>query len=256
MRRARLALVLGLLMAAAVVAVALAFERDEPLGPPIRAAATGEWRPLAPAGLERTEVAAARIGRSIYVVGGFEKRSGLTTGALERYDIRANRWRRLRSMPGRPEPSDGRRLSREALRARGVHRAARPLERHARGCSPTTRARTAGRGCRSPPGRGRPTGSPVIGRRLFAFGGRNAGGAMRSMEVYDFKRRRWRAGPPMKGPRRDHMTGVAAGGFIYALAGPRPRQLRRRPSDTTPPGAAGRRCRRCARRAAASRRRD
>ena len=58
-------------------------------GPPGgRGAATGEWRALAPATLERTEVAAARIGRYVYVVGGFEKRSGATTGALERYDIR------------------------------------------------------------------------------------------------------------------------------------------------------------------------
>ena len=42
----------------------------------------------------------------------------------------------------------------------------------------------------------------MIGGRLYAFGGRNDDGALRSMEVYDFKRRRWRAGPPMNGPAR------------------------------------------------------
>ena len=38
-------------------------------------AATGAWRSLAPATLERTEVAAARVGRFVYVMGGFEERS-------------------------------------------------------------------------------------------------------------------------------------------------------------------------------------
>ena len=54
---------------------------------------------MQPATLERTEVAAARIGRYAYVVGGFEKRTGATTSAVERYDLRRDRWRRVRSMP-------------------------------------------------------------------------------------------------------------------------------------------------------------
>ena len=41
---------------------------------------------------------AARIGNSIYVVGGFLA-PARTTGAVERYDIEHDRWRRLRSMP-------------------------------------------------------------------------------------------------------------------------------------------------------------
>ena len=52
-----------------------------------------------PAQLSRTEVAAARVGRFVYVVGGFEQRSGATTAAVERYDIVRDRWRRVRSMP-------------------------------------------------------------------------------------------------------------------------------------------------------------
>ena len=47
----------------------------------------------------------------------------------------------------------------------------------------------------------------------------NATSDTQSMEVYDAKRRRWRAGPPFKGPRRNHTTGVAAGGYFYVLAG-------------------------------------
>ena len=62
-------------------------------------AATTRWKSLSPATLERTEVAAARVGRFIYVMGGFEKRRGATTAVTERYDIRADRWRRVADMP-------------------------------------------------------------------------------------------------------------------------------------------------------------
>ena len=58
-----------------------------------------EWRALRPATLERTEVAAARVGDAIYVVGGFERRSGADTAAVERYDISRDRWTRVRDMP-------------------------------------------------------------------------------------------------------------------------------------------------------------
>ena len=57
-----------------------------------------EWHTLRPAGLERTEVSAARVGDAIYVAGGFE-RAGADTAAVERYDIRRDRWTRVRSMP-------------------------------------------------------------------------------------------------------------------------------------------------------------
>ena len=64
---------LGLMALAAVLVAALA------------------WMPLPSAILERSEVGAARIGGSIYVVGGFLG-DGRTTAAVERYDIRRRRW--------------------------------------------------------------------------------------------------------------------------------------------------------------------
>ena len=184
-------------MAAAVVAVALAFERDEPLGPPARESASGGWRPLAPAGLERTEVAAARIGRSVYVVGGFEKRMGLTTGALERYDIRSNRWRRLRSMPVAVNHAVAT-AYRGRLYVHGGYTARRDL-------SSATRRLYAY--------------NPRTNRWRRLPGSRNETADLTSMEVYDIARRVWRRGPSFPGPRRDHMTGVAAGGYFYALGG-------------------------------------
>ena len=54
------------------------------------ATAAPAWRTLAPATLARTEVADA---------GGFERDSGTTTAATERYDIRRDRWTRVADMP-------------------------------------------------------------------------------------------------------------------------------------------------------------
>ena len=59
---------------------------------------SGGWRALRSAPLERTEVGAARIGDSIYVVGGFLP-PDTTTAAVERFDITRNRWQRLAPMP-------------------------------------------------------------------------------------------------------------------------------------------------------------
>ena len=75
------------------------------------------------------------------------------------------------------------------------------------------------------------------------------------MEVYDPSGAAGAPGPPLEGPRRDHMTGVAAGGYFYALAG------REGPRNYTvaerydPSAGAGSGCPRCAARAAASPRR-
>ena len=216
--RGLLAAVVALLATAgAVLAVTAGGGSDDPSTQP-RAAATGEWRALAPATLERTEVAAARIGRYVYVVGGFERQSGLTTAALERYDIRRDRWRRLRSMPvGLNHPTAA--AHRGKLYVHGGYTARRDLS------SATARLFVydprRDRWSRLPRSRVPRAAHAlaVVGGRLYAAGGRNDTGGLRSLEVYDFGRRRWRLGPRLKGPARDHMTGVAAGGFFYALAG-------------------------------------
>ncbi len=175
------------------------------------------WTALRPAPLERTEVAAARIGHSIYVVGGFERRSGQTVAAVERYDIRRNRWSRVPPMPltlnhATAAAHDGR------LYVHGGYRAGLAL--------PT------GALLRYDPGRRRWQRLPdaptpraahalaVVGDRLFAAGGANDSGSLRSLEIYDFGRRRWSAGPSLRfGSARNHTTGVASGGRFYVIAG-------------------------------------
>lgn len=180
--------------------------------------ATGEWRALAPATLERTEVAAARIGRSIYVVGGFDKATGESTGALERYDIRDDRWTRLRSMPlGLNHPTAAALGGR--LYVHGGYRARRDLTSASKRLYVYTPG--TGRWRRLPDARQERAAHALValGRRLYAFGGRSETGELRSMEVYDPRRRSWAPGRRLIGPARDHMTGVAAGGYVYALAG-------------------------------------
>jgi N-acetylneuraminic acid mutarotase len=175
MHAARLAMGAAVALVAGGTAVVLAASG----GP--ESARSDRWTALRPAGLERTEVAAARIGRSIYVVGGFERSSGATTAAVERYDIRRNRWSALLRFD--PERGRWRRLP----------------------ASPTQRAAHA---------------VAVIGNRLYAAGGANDTGSLRSLEIYDFERRRWTSGPSFSfGPARNHTTGVAAGGRFYVVAG-------------------------------------
>jgi N-acetylneuraminic acid mutarotase len=180
------------------------------------AGAALSWGTLPSAPLERSEVAAARVGNHIYVVGGFEPTR--TSPAVERYDIRRRRWTTVRSMPvavnhptavayggdlyvhggytanlGLTEPTGA--LQRyDPSRNRWTRLPS----------SPTARAAHA---------------VAVIGHRLYAAGGANETGSLRSLEVYDFESRRWARGPRFPPPARNHTTGVASGGRFYVLAG-------------------------------------
>jgi N-acetylneuraminic acid mutarotase len=176
--------------------------------------ATGAWRPLRDSHLERTEVGAARIGRSIYVVGGFVPPSK-TTAAVERYDIGRDRWRRLPSMPiavnhpavathggllyvygGYTDSSFGPVTA--ALQRYDPRRGEWTLLPR----SPTPRAAAA---------------LAARDGRLFAVGGA-AGRPLGTLEVYDVGRRRWRVAPPMDVPR-EHLAAVAGGDGVYAFGG-------------------------------------
>ena len=58
----------------------------------------------------------------------------------------------------------------------------------------------------------------VIGNRLYVAGGARGGRALRSLEIYGFRRRRWSRGPRMR-TAREHVAGTVAGGRFYVLAG-------------------------------------
>jgi N-acetylneuraminic acid mutarotase len=176
------------------------------------------WTALRPSPVERTEVAAARLGRFVYVVGGFGSRDGRTVATVVRYDIRRDRWRRMADMPialnhATAVAHDGR------------------LYVHGGYTSATGLAEPTGALLRFDPQRNRwrrlpasPTpraahAAAVIGDRLYVAGGAGESGSLRSLEVYDFAGARWRRGPSFPGPARNHTTGVASGGRFYVLAG-------------------------------------
>ncbi len=60
--------------------------------------AADEWTKLDPMPTERTEVTAATVGSSIYVVGGFDSK-GDTVDKVEVYDARSNTWSTAKEMP-------------------------------------------------------------------------------------------------------------------------------------------------------------
>ncbi len=179
------------------------------------------WERLRPSLLARTEVAAARAGDRVYVVGGFAGTEGTalgaTTAAVERYDPRRDRWSRARSMPlalnhpaaatwrgrvyvvgGYTAPvgltGDSAALLRyDPRRDRWTRLADMPTARGALAVG-------------------------VIGDRLYAAGGAAGGRALRTLEVYDLRRDRWRRGPPMP-TAREHLAGAVHGGAFHVLAG-------------------------------------
>jgi N-acetylneuraminic acid mutarotase len=179
-------------------------------------ARTDRWTALASAPLERTEVAAARIGRFIYVVGGFERESGRSTGAVERYDTRRDRWRRLRSMPLTLDHATAA-AYRGRLYVHGGYTAG--LAQPTGALFEYVPERNRWRRLQAAPTPRAAHALAVIGRRLYAAGGANDSGSLKSLEIYDFRRRRWLRGPSFPGPARNHTTGVASGGRFYVLAG-------------------------------------
>jgi N-acetylneuraminic acid mutarotase len=208
----RLWIAAAVALLAAGGAVAVLAARDAQSG------GSKRWRALAPAPLERTEVAAARIGRRIYVVGGFERRSGETTAATERYDIRHDRWSRARPMPlALNHPTAVAHSGR--LYVHGGYQAVRDLARPTAALLEYDPRRRRWRRLPSSPTPRAAHALAAIDGRLYAAGGANDTGSLNTLEVYDIRRRRWRRGPSFSGPARNHTTGVASGRRFYVLAG-------------------------------------
>jgi N-acetylneuraminic acid mutarotase len=231
------------LAAAAATLVVIAAAEDDP-----GAARADRWTALSPAPLERTEVAAARIGRFAYVVGGFERGSGATTAAVERYDLRRGTWQPVRAMPlALNHPTAA--AHRGRLYVHGGYLGARDLSRPTGALLEYDPRRNRWRRLPSAPTPRAAHALAVVEERLYAAGGANDSGSLRSLEVYDFERRRWRRGPSFPGAARNHTTGVASGGRFYVLAGrdagnlaaaerydPRRRAWQRLPDLRTPRG--------------------
>lgn len=177
-------------------------------------ARTDRWEALAPSTVQRTEVAAARIGGAVYVVGGFVPPRGATTALVERYDIVRNRWSRARPMPIALNHAAAASW-RGDLYVLGGYRAdgreSDALLRYDPGLDRWSRLARA-------PSRRAALTVGVIGDRLYAAGGARAAKPLATLEVYDLRRDRWSRGPSMRFPR-EHLAGAVSGGAFYVLAG-------------------------------------
>jgi N-acetylneuraminic acid mutarotase len=180
------------------------------------AGAALSWGTLPFAPLERSEVAAARVGNHIYVVGGFEPTR--TSPAVERYDIRRRRWTTVRSMPVAVNHPTAVAFGGD-LYVHGGYTANLGLTEPTGALQRYDPSRNRWTRLPSSPTARAAHAVAVIGHRLYAAGGANETGSLRSLEVYDFESRRWARGPRFPPPARNHTTGVASGGRFYVLAG-------------------------------------
>lgn len=184
--------------------------------PPGETSRRDRWTPLRNASLARTEVAAARIGSSAYVVGGFLP-PGRTTSAVERYDLRTDRWTRVRDMPLALNHAAAA-IYRGDLYVVGGYGGADGLTAETSALLRYEPASDRWSRLPSMPTRRAALAVGVLGDRLYAVGGARRGAALRTLETYDFRTRAWRRGSSMS-VAREHLAGAVAGGAFYALAG-------------------------------------
>ena len=175
------------------------------------ASAPGAWQDAAPMPDPRGEVAAARVGDEIAVVGGFE-RGDANSARVDAYSPARDTWRRLPDLPvsvdhAMAAATNGR------LYVLGGYGRLRVKLRSAWALSP-------GGGWRALPALPAPRaagGAAVVRGRLYVAGGVGPVGLARQTFVLDIRRRRWSSLP---GPTpREHLAVTAAGGRLYALAG-------------------------------------
>lgn len=189
-----------------------------------RAARDSSWRPVQPSKVARTEVSAAAIGRDVYVLGGYASAS-TPTREVERYDTRRDRWRRVAPMPVAVNHAAAVSYRGELYVLGGYSGTPFSLGIGTGGVADATSAffrytPERDRWTRMPPA---PTAraamaATVIGHRLYAAGGANALRPMTTLEIFDFKRRRWRTGPNMP-LATEHTAGTALDGDLYVVSG-------------------------------------
>ena len=166
-----------------------------------------DWQTATPLPVARTEVAAARLGTEIVVVGGYLA-DGRSTGRADAYSPRSGRWRRLPDLPAKVNHAmaasvDGRLY---VVGGYGAERRAFVFFRGRWRALPRLPAPRAA------------AGAAIVNRKLYVVGGVLSPGQLaRRMLVFDLRRVRWTfaTGPSP----REHLAVTAAGGVVYALAG-------------------------------------
>ena len=140
-----------------------------------------------------------------------------TSDVVERYDLRRDRWTRVKPIPQAVNHAAAV-AYRGALYVVGGYTAAGGL---AAETSALWRYEPAADRWSRLPDAPTPRAAlvaGVIGDRLYVAGGARAGRALTTLEIYDFASRRWARGPSMK-VAREHLAGAVLGRAFYALAG-------------------------------------
>jgi non-specific serine/threonine protein kinase len=166
------------------------------------------WQTNAPLPAARTEVAAARHGDAIVVVGGYLA-DGSTTGRADVYLPSSDSWRRAPDLPVAVNHAAAATLAGHAVVAGGYTDPG--------GSSRGVYRLDGDRWSRLPrlPFRRAAAGAAVLGGTLYVVGGVGPNGLARN--ALAFERGRWRA---ITGPTpREHLAVAAAGGRLYAIAG-------------------------------------
>jgi non-specific serine/threonine protein kinase len=196
--------------AALLLAACTAGERPPAPAPATTPAEGPGWRRLAPVPSQRTEVAAAAVGRRIWVLGGYGS-DGATLATAEVYDTAAGTWSRGPDLPVAVNHAMAATLDGVLYVAGGNDRDG-PSDQVARldggGWRPLARlpqGRSAG-------------GLVALEGRLYLVGGVVDGGLAADTQVYDPASDRWSSAPGLPTPR-EHLGAAATGGRVYVVGG-------------------------------------
>ena len=207
--RSLLAGLIALMGAAAIVLLATGEDADS-----VQAASSKRWVAAAPSPLTRSEVGAARIGRFVYVVGGFLS-DGQTTAQVARYDLDSDEWTTTAPMPvglnhaavaafrGRLYVYGGYTGVFGGDESDGLYRYDPGAKQWAELQSGARRAAAT---------------LAVCGKRLYAIGGARGGEALRQVQIYDPAADDWSRGPKLH-VAREHLASGVVGGRIFVIGG-------------------------------------
>jgi hypothetical protein len=216
----------GLWIATSVAVVALAaativiLDDDSADGgtAPVRGS---HWTSLPSSPIERTEVGAGRIGRFIYIVGGFVPPNLETTNRVTRYDISTGSWSEVAPLPvavNHPAVATGTGRCAGQLYVYGGYTGSGGLTAEVDALQRfDPRTGTWTQLPASGAARAAATLAPV-GCSLYAIGGASGGAPQRLVQIYEIRRGAWRAGPSMR-IAREHLASVAIGKSILVFGG-------------------------------------
>jgi non-specific serine/threonine protein kinase len=177
---------------------------------PVASAATTQWERREALPVPRTEVAAARHGTELVVVGGYLP-WGDTTAQADAYSPAQRRWRRLPDLPVAVNHASAATWRGRAIVVGGYVGRGAPSDRA------FVLENDEWRELPRLPAPRAAAGAAVIGDTLFVVAGIGPSGLARTSLALNLRTNRWRATP---GPTpREHLAVTAARGRVYAVAG-------------------------------------